>query len=109
MQFESWEALVKALRSGDSDLETWIEAKKAINQLAKPEHIPELYELLVESDYIFPGELIAVQLARLEGVKALPALVKRFSEAPNPQNADGLQNVIYKLLISHPDEALDYL
>jgi HEAT repeat protein len=110
VDFDSWEDLIKALINSESNVETWLAASEAIYEMAKPEHIPELYQLLesAEGDYNLE-EVAAKQLARLEGIKVLPTLLKTLIASPNEQDSDGLLNVIYSLIMKHPDEVLPYL
>lgn len=97
-----WDHLVEDLRAADTDRA--VRAASIVSDLADRSHVPDLYRLLGDEDF-FVREATAEPLARLEGARALPALLQALvrGEAEGHDN-DGLTAVISDLLETHGRE-----
>lgn len=92
-----WNELLYTLHNVQ-DVDRAVQACKIIGQVANEAHIPDLYALL-QSDDFFIRETVAEPLARLEGVKALPALLEALTRGvADGQDNDGLSTTVIGVL-----------
>jgi HEAT repeat protein len=109
MQQQSWGQLISNLRNNEGDIRHADEAREAISRIADESHVADLYALLQDTDFVI-REAAAIPLARLEGVKALPALflalTRGFQEGCDN---DGLSSTVTDLLEAHKSTAAPIL
>src|SRR5437879_8945327 len=95
-----WNSLLAILR-GDLELEEEdvLAAAERLTATADPSRIPDLYVFLREKGNFWLRELAAEPLARLEGIRALPALFKaqQLGRQERHDN-DGLDTILVVLL-----------
>src|SRR5258708_319566 len=73
---QEWNDLLAILRDPDPEEEEEEDAGERLRATTDPSRIPDLYVLLREKDNVWVRELAAEPLARLEGIRALPALLE---------------------------------
>lgn len=97
MPDELWSQLVNDLRNS-ADMKRAVKAAKAISKVATVAHIPMLYDLLQDASF-WVREVAAEPLARLEGIKALPALFQALTQGElDGHDNDGLSFCIIELV-----------
>lgn len=97
MQRSDWVQLISDLRNED-DIDRAAEACEKIAQVADESHVADLYALLQDANF-FVREAVTVPLARLEGLKALPALFHALTRGFNEGcDNDSLSSTIADLL-----------
>lgn len=102
-----WNQLIRDLCSGDVDRA--VRACEDISQTADETNIPDLYSLL-EDDNFFIREAAAFPIARMEGVRALPALFRAFTRGiQDGHDNDGMSAAIGGLLEENQQAALPLL
>jgi HEAT repeat protein len=102
-----WAQLIQDLYSEDVDRA--VRACEEISETADVTNISELYSLL-EDDSFFIREAAAFPLARLEGVRALPALFRAFTRGiQDGHDNDGMNAAIGELLDENQQAALPFL
>ena len=107
MSKPKWSQLIKDLRSEDTD--RIVNAYQKIFEMADGSHVPELYILLNDEDFVI-REAAASPLARLEGVKALPQLFQAFTRGfQDGHDNDRLTATITDLLEEKEEEATPLL
>ena len=93
----NWAQLIRDLRNEDK-VDLAIRASETISAIADESHIPDLYVLLDDESF-FVREAAADPLARLEGVKVLPALFRALTRGvQDGHDNDGLSFTISELL-----------
>lgn len=98
MQRSDWVQLISDLRNED-DIDRAAATCEKIAQIADESHVADLYALLQDANYSFVREAVAVPLARLEGLKALPALFQALTRGFNEGcDNDSLSSTIADLL-----------
>ena len=99
----TWQQIVDDLRS--RDIHRAVRALKYLDKAATEANVPELYALLADRDFFF-GEAVAVPLARLEGARALPQLLRAFQQGVDDgYDNDGLTATIMELVEREPNES----
>lgn len=107
MTWYSWIQLIDDLRSDDENL--IFNASETISKVADKSHIADLYYLLQDASFIV-REAVAIPLARLEGVNALPALFQALTRGfQEGYDNDGLSATIADLLEDHQAAAAPVL
>lgn len=102
-----WEQVLVDLNSINADRAS--KAGLALTKIADESHVPELYALLQEPNF-FIRESAADPLARLEGVRALPALLQALTRGSQQgHDDDTLRSIIVGLLKAHRSEAAPML
>lgn len=102
-----WAQLIQALYSEDVDRA--VRACEEISETADETNISELYSLLEDASF-FIREAAAFPLARLEGVRALPALFRAFTRGIQDGHDNDLMSVaIGDLLEENQQSALPLL
>jgi HEAT repeat protein len=108
MSQSDWAQLLQDLYN-IADIDRAVKASLALAEVANETHTLELYKLLQDESF-FIREAAAVPLARLEGIKALPALFQAFTRGiQDGYDNDGLNATIADLLESHQKEATPIL
>lgn len=103
----SWTQLIQDLYSDNVDRA--VRACEEISKTADETNITELY-LLLEDDSFFIREAAAFPLARLEGVRALPALFRAYTRGiQDGHDNDGMNVTIGDLLEENQQAALPLL
>lgn len=104
MSYSNWTQLVDDLLNSQ-DVQRVLQVVEAISKVATESHVPELYALVRHPDF-FVREAAAWPLARLEGVKALPALFQAYTLGlRDGQDNDGLSATIADLLEEYKQES----
>jgi hypothetical protein len=107
MSNSQWSQLIQDLHGKNVDRA--VRACEEISELADETNISELYSLL-EEDSFFIREAAAFPLARLEGVKALPALFGAYTRGfQDGHDNDGMHVAISDLLEENQQAALPLL
>jgi HEAT repeat protein len=102
-----WTRLVQDLESDNVDVA--VRASEELSELADETNVSELYSLL-ENDDFFIREAAAFPLARLDGVRALPALFRAYTRGfQDGYDNDGMTAAIGDLLESCQRAALPLL
>lgn len=97
MPDELWSQLVNDLRNR-ADMKRAVKAAKAISRVATEAHVPMLYDLLQDASF-WVREVAAEPLARLDGIKALPALFQAITQGElDGHDNDGLSFCIIELV-----------
>lgn len=103
----SWTQLIQDLYSDNVDRA--VRACEEISKTADETNITDLY-LLLEDDSFFIREAAAFPLARLEGVRALPALFRAYTRGiQDGHDNDGMNVTIGDLLEENQQAALPLL
>jgi HEAT repeat protein len=106
----AWEQIIADLYGVEDDVDRAVAACSALDAAADESRLPELRRLLMQGDNFFVREAAAFPVARLEGLRALPALVhakQRGSEEGHDN--DGLNTLMADLVESHQVEAVPLL
>lgn len=108
MSQSDWAQLLQDLYN-ITDIDRTVRASLALAEVANETHTLELYRMLQDESF-FIREAAAVPLARLEGIKALPALFQAFARGiQDGHDNDGLNATIADLLEAHQKEAAPIL
>ncbi len=107
MRTAGWNQWIRDLYSEDVDRA--VRACEEISQTADETNISDLYSLL-EDDNFFIREAAAYPIARLEGVRALPALFRAYTRGiQDGHDNDGMSEAIGDLLEKNQKAALPLL
>lgn len=105
---KQWDDSV-ALVMHHEDVKAAVKAAKILSKIADPLHTKQLYALLQDKSF-FVREVAAVPLARLEGVRALPALFHALAQGESEgHDNDGITNTIIGVVESGKEEAAPLL
>lgn len=107
MRTAGWNQWIRDLYS--EDIDRAVRACEVISQTADETNISELYSML-EDDNFFIREAAAFPIARLEGVRALPALFRAYTRGiQDGHDNDGMSAAIGGLLEENQKAALPLL
>lgn len=107
---QEWRELLAILRDSDAEEEEQDNAAERLMATTDPLRVPDLYALLREKGNFWLRELAAEPLARLEGIRALPAFLEaRQLGRQERHDNDGLDTILVSLLTSYPQEATPLL
>lgn len=105
---QEWEDLVAIFRQPESEEEEEEHAAERLRAIADPTRVPDLYALLREKENFWVRELAAEPLARLEGTRALPALLEALHLGwQERHDNDGLYPILWDLFAISPQEAAE--
>lgn len=105
-----WEQILADLRGAEDDVDRAVAACTALDVVADESRLSELRRLLTDGDDFFVREAAAVPVARLEGIRALPALLHAQQRGREEgHDNDGLNTVIVGVVESEPSEAASIL
>jgi HEAT repeat protein len=100
---QEWDELVAILRNPESDEEEEEQAAERLRTLTDPARIPNLYAFLREKGNFWVRELAAEPLARLEGTRALPALLEaQHLGRQERHDNDGLNTILFDMFHVSP-------
>lgn len=104
-----WDQIVADLHNS-AEVERAVAACAALDKGADESRLPQLYQLLTEGKDFFIREAAAAPISRLEGLRALPCLLRarELGVAENHDN-DGLDSIIMDLVSYHSEEAVPML
>lgn len=104
-----WKRILADLHAED-DGPRAVAAYEALDKAADESRLPDLHRLLTDSDNFFVREAAAVPIARLEGLRALPDLLRAHQRgSQDGHDNDGLSTVIADLVAGAPQEAAPLL
>lgn len=105
---QEWDELVATLRNPESDEEEEEHAAERLRVFADRARVPDLYAFLREKGNFWVRELAAEPLARLEGTRALPALLEaRHLGRQERHDNDGLNTILLDLFHVSPQETAE--
>jgi HEAT repeat protein len=107
---QEWNDLLAILRDPDPEEEEEEDAGERLRTTTDSSRVLDLYALLREKNNVWMRELAAEPLARLEGIRALPALfeAQQLGRQERHDN-DGLDTILVVLLTTHQQEAASLL
>lgn len=73
----TWDKAIATL-STFKNAKQYAKASETVDRLAEPKHLPQLLTLLIDGPDFAVREAVAVPVARLQGVAALPTLLRAF-------------------------------
>ncbi len=104
-----WDRIIAELNNVE-DIDRAVAASNVLDQAADESCLPQLHQLLSQSKNFFVREAAAVPIARLEGLRALPQLLRALELGQEEgHDNDGLVSVISDLVWTNPEEAAPVL